>query len=259
MSEPSFTITALQAEDIPACARLGAAAFEDDRHTQLKALAANPPYDHGQGILDSFPSYITHPRVVALKAVDNASGDLMGFIIWNLRGFKPQEIPDVPGRPQSVEPTPSAKTEQSEDDNKAEEEDEEKKKAAEDGMQRLARLNNEAMNDWLEAFMPDGVRALCIIGLTVSPVYQGRGVGSALVRWGTKVCDKEDVLGWVHASDPSWRMYEKSGFEVKRVLDHDLDAYAPCPPPAEEGPDAKWGHYVFRCMIYNCPPDKGAE
>lgn len=37
-------------------------------------------------------------------------------------------------------------------------------------------------------------------------------------------------------------MYVKSGFEVIRRLDVDLDAYT----PPNEGPDAKWGTCTFR-------------
>ncbi|KND93315.1 hypothetical protein TOPH_02087 [Tolypocladium ophioglossoides CBS 100239] len=62
------------------------------------------------------------------------------------------------------------------------------------------------------------------------------------------ICDNS-VFAWVHSSEPVWRMYEKSGFQIIRALDIDLDEYAPMPPPYE-GPDAKWGHYVFRYMKY---------
>ncbi|KAJ3490522.1 hypothetical protein NLG97_g5763 [Lecanicillium saksenae] len=63
------------------------------------------------------------------------------------------------------------------------------------------------------------------------------------------ICDDNSVFAWVHSSDPAWGMYQKSGFEVIRSLDIDLDEYAPCKPPGE-GEDAKWGHYVFRYMKY---------
>ncbi|UKZ66980.1 uncharacterized protein TrAtP1_008144 [Trichoderma atroviride] len=118
-----------------------------------------------------------------------------------------------------------------------------------DPIKRLETLTSGDLDAWQKEVMPEGTKCLIVVGLSVSPKFQRRGIGSALLRWGTSICDQKGVFAWVHSSEPAWRAYEKAGFQVIRSLDVDLDEYAPCSPP-NEGPDAKWGHYVFRYMKY---------
>lgn len=243
-----FKIEALRTEDITTIAELAADTSENDRQTQMKALGQAEPYDHKQTVLDMVPNLLESPRIVCLKAVEQASNEIAGFCFWGFRGFRPEEMPVVAGRKQPPEqqPQPPSTTGRTDGEkgngNLVTEPDS-------DPIKRLASLTDADMAAWVEEVMPAGVRCLYVIMLSVSPKFQGRGIGKALLRWGSDVCDREEVFAWVHSSDSAWKMYEKSGFEVVRSLDIDLDQYAPCPPPDEE-PGAKWGHYVFRYMKY---------
>jgi GNAT superfamily N-acetyltransferase len=116
-------------------------------------------------------------------------------------------------------------------------------------IQRLIALQDADIKAWMEEVMPEGTRCIFVAGLQVAPKHQRRGVGSALLRFGTNFCDDKGVFAWVHSSESAWKAYEKCGFQVTRSQDCDLDAYAPMPPPGE-GPDAKWGNYVLRYMKY---------
>ncbi|UNI17414.1 hypothetical protein JDV02_003757 [Purpureocillium takamizusanense] len=262
MAKPRHRIQALVLDDVPAVARLCADAFETDRQTEMKALGKEP-FDMNEYTLESLPGLLKNPRIVVLKVIDEDTGDIMGYCTWGFRGFLPDEMPVVEGRrsqppqppPQASAPAPAAKSGDNDNDNDDGQQQpppQQEGKAAQpetDPIKRLEALTSADMDAWMEEVMPEGTRCTFVVGLSVSPGYQGRGVGSALLGWGTAFCDQKGVFAWVHSSEPAWKMYEKSGFRVIRSLDVDLDEYAPVPPPGE-GPDAKWGHYVFRYMKY---------
>ncbi|OAA73621.1 Acyl-CoA N-acyltransferase [Cordyceps fumosorosea ARSEF 2679] len=254
-------IARLQPEDIPFAARLAGQAFASDRQTQMKALGEEEPFDMEKYTLESMPAHLTSRTCHVIKAVDEATGEIMGVCNWGIKGFVPERLPLFEERvaeAAAAEAKPKAEPKKEEEDE--EEEKKEDKQEETDPIKRLVALTDADMQAWMAEVMPPGTRCLFIIGLTVAPAHQGRGVGGALLRWGTRVCDEAGVFAWVHASDPSWGAYRKAGFEVVRSLDLDLDAYAPCPPPASEREGARWGHYVFRYMKYlPRPKEEGKE
>lgn len=260
MSKQTFTIKALQLEDVPEAAQLSSDAFLTDRQTQMKALGRNP-FNMKEYHTKSLPEMLKSPRCVVLKAVDDETGEFAGFCNWGLIGFAPNEMPSLPGRIQPLEKPAAAPAQQTENAKEKEKEEEKSSssnqsapepeansEAEDDPIDRLQALTSADLDAWQKEVMPQGTKCLVVIGLSVSPKFQRRGIGSALLRWGTKICDETGVFAWVHSSE-AWKIYEKAGFQVIRCLDVDLDEYAPCPPP-NEGPDAQWGHYVFRYMKY---------
>lgn len=252
MSKKTFAIKALQLEDVPEAAQLSSDAFLDDRQTQMKALGRNP-FDMKTYHTESLPQMLKSPRYVVLKAVDDETGEFAGFCQWALIGFSPDEMPVLEGRIQPPEKPTTASTQKSEKDQSEKDEPASTEQSApepeDDPIKRLEALTSGDLDAWQKEVMPEGTKCLIVVGLSVSPKFQRRGIGSALLRWGTSICDQKGVFAWVHSSEPAWRAYEKAGFQVIRSLDVDLDEYAPCSPP-NEGPDAKWGHYVFRYMKY---------
>lgn len=239
MANPPFTIEAIQLEDVPHIADIGADSFHGDRHTEMKTLGKEP-YDHKQTMLDMMPGFVKHTRLVCLKAVDVGTGEIMGYCNWGFRGFTPKEMPAVTGRIQPDELSISNEPDTTPDEETA---------TADDPIKRLGAITDADMAAWVEEIMPLGVRCLYVVMLSVSPRFQGRGVGSALLRWGLDRCDSHNVFAWVHSSEPAYGMYEKLGFHTVRSLDLNLDDYAPCPPP-NEGLGARWGRYIFRYMKY---------
>ncbi len=253
MSKDGIRIEALQVEDVPVAAELLSASFEDDRQTQMKKLGQKEPFDLRKFGLEAMPGYIKSPRCVFIKAVDEKTGELAGFCNWGFKGFQPADMPIVPGRMQPSEPEPQPNTETCETGKKANTNQSPKIRAEEsastDPIERLQQLTSRDLNEWMSEVMEEAPRCMYVIFLAVSPKYQGRGIGKALLQWGTGICEKEGIFAWVSSSQPAWLMYQKSGFEVVRELDVDLDEYAPCSPPSE-GNNSKWGHYTFRYMKY---------
>lgn len=100
-------------------------------------------------------------------------------------------------------------------------------------IERLEEMEDEDMKRWQTILMPPGSKCVIVTGLSVSPKHQEKGVGSALLKWGTDKADEHDVFMWVHSSEESYKVFSNSGFEVTGVLDLDLDAWAPSPPSGE--------------------------
>ncbi|CAK7225283.1 hypothetical protein SBRCBS47491_005834 [Sporothrix bragantina] len=244
----SYRLGRATLDDVPALARMAGDAFRTDRQTQMKALGQAQPFDMEAYTLQALPRDMSRPRSVVLKVVDpNNDQKIMGYINWGFHGFTLEDIPgqeehlaEAPSPPSppppakpTVDPPPPPPTAD-----------------VTDPIQKLEQLTGNDLQAWVNENNAEGSRCLFIIGLVVAPEYQRRGVARALLQWGTDICDAQRVFAWVHASDPSWTTYQKVGFEVVRALNVDLDEFAPTPPPKEEGPDAVWGHYVFRYMKY---------
>jgi len=184
-----------------------------------------------------------------IKAVDNESGEIMGSICWGFRGRKKEEVPKVPESALVKEVVPVDEVKEPEtkiiiliDEN----EEPEVELPADHPCKRFV-----AMTEWMAKLMPEGTKCMFVIGLSVAPKFQGTGVGSALLKWGTDEADKAGVFAWVHSSEMGSNAYRKAGFEVIGTLDIDLDEWAVAPPdeePAEGEEVAKWGHYVLRWM-----------
>jgi GNAT superfamily N-acetyltransferase len=243
----SFPITIQPAtyNDIDGMARVSDHAFEVDRHTQMKELG-KVPYSQYEVMCQCLPMWLSSERCVVLKALDNSTGDIVGWVGWGFRGFEKSDVPRVdPGKPKEVEKsTSSPENVKKEESEKTEENS---KTGEKDIIARLEAMTDADMARWMENQMPPGTKCMYLVSLSVSPDFQSRGVGSALLKWGTDIADKAGVFMWVHSSEMAWKTYEKHGFEVVETLDINLDDWAPAPPP-NEGKGAVWGHYVFRYM-----------
>jgi ribosomal protein S18 acetylase RimI-like enzyme len=251
----SFQLRPVLQSDINTLAKMSDDAFLKDRHTQMKMLGNNP-YDMEEVTKQGLVAQLNFERCLCVKAVDEVTGEIMGWTCWGFRGFEREEILSLDLR---TEEQRSTIINVSAEENNAGESKRESKQAVQeklsgnetdDPISRLQDLTNADMERWMEIFMPPGTKCMYIVGLSVSPSYQGRGVGTALLKWGTGIADKFGVFAWVHSSDDeaAWKLYQKHGFEIAGILDVDLDEYAPAPPPIEEGEGAVWGRYVFRYM-----------
>lgn len=243
MTTPAgFAIKAVQHEDIPVLAKLSAEAFKNDSHTEMKDLG-KVPYDMEKHALESFPGQLENPKYVVLKAEENITKSIMGFCIWAFRGFGPEEIPVIEDAPPKKVQGPSAASSGPPESGNQED-------MREESIKQLEAQTNEFMSTWMEEIMPPGTKCLIVVGLCVSPEYQRRGVGSALLKWGTDIVDAKGVFAWVSSSDGAKDAYAKAGFEVARSFTLNLDKYAPTPAPVDRYKDGKWGGYTWWKMVY---------
>lgn len=240
----SFSLDPVTYNDIPAMTSIFTAAFANDANTQLK-LKGKDPSSQADGMAMGIRQWLDSPnRVTLLKAVETSTGTMMGWVGWARRGFKDQVTPSFTKEEEKwntkqteLEPEPESKEEKM------------------DNAARLEHLCDADMNRWISKMMPAGTKCRYLTSCLVHPSYQGRGVGSALIRWGTGRADKEGVFCWVHSSDGGELFYEKCGFrEVERFV-VDLDEFAHSSRDGVEG--GRWGNYVFRYMVRQ-PLTKGS-
>ena len=203
------------------------------------------PYNMYENAPGEIARYMSSEKCVVLKAVDEATGTTVGWSCWGFRGFEATEIPRLdPEQPKENDISkPFFK-----DETAAKSEEEQEENDKDDIVKRLEAMTDADMKHWMETLMPPGTKCMFVVSLSVAPKFQARGVGSALLKWGTDTADKFGVFIWVHSSESAWTTYAKHGFEIVGILDVNLDEWAPKPPPKEEGPGAIWGHYVFRYM-----------
>lgn len=74
--------------------------------------------------------------------------------------------------------------------------------------------------------LPLGERRIYCFGINVHPAFQGRGVGSELVKWVTRKADEDDVKVWIHASEAAYELVRKHSFQLIEELVLDLDKYS---------------------------------
>ncbi|MCJ1290558.1 hypothetical protein MMC34_002097 [Xylographa carneopallida] len=273
MTNISISLQPVTEADFADIARISRDSFAKDRHTMVKAHhAGRNPYNHEDASLGPLSYYLSIPEKLQLvKAVDDNTGRTLGSVIWGFRGFSKDEIPTLirseiveDSSAQNISPDGSGRDVATRNDPvqvKASETNEGVSKAGstpqslpddcsepdkDDPIKRLSEITDTDMSRWQEIFMPRGTKCMFIVGLSVDPAFQGYGVSTALMRWGTAIADTKGVFCWVHSSESAYRFY-KEGFKVEGTLEVNLDEFAPGPPNENFG-DSKWGFYVFQYM-----------
>ncbi|KAJ5195945.1 Acyl-CoA N-acyltransferase [Penicillium cf. viridicatum] len=245
MTTAQFSIQLASPAEGPILGKISSDSFLNDRHTQMKGLGKDP-YDLEKSMTAYLSQQAVSPRTVLLKAVDNETGDIAGWVLWGFRGFAVEETAEIRdavphAATQFTSTTPAQTT------GKTAPKDQAKKADIDDNdpITQLEKMTDADMKAWMTKLMPDGTKCMYVSSLCVATKWQSKGVGSALLQWGTKTADVAGVFIWVHSSANAWEMYAKYGFKIIGTLDVDLDQYAPAPAPDNDG---KWGHYVFRYM-----------
>lgn len=236
----SFTLKPVLRSDFTAMAEMCGLAFENDRHTMLKAAHPTRPYNHAAGMGGAFEYWISRPSgsLELTKAVDDTTGEMLGFVCWGMNlDRSPRTEQGEKGVDSSVErPEVTAAEEAFPNQD-----------ATLDPLERLEEMTSSHLAAFQERFKD--TRCMYVITITVHPKHQGRGVGPALIKRGTSRADAEGALCWVHSSEAGVHTYQRCGFEVDDTLEIYLDKWAQelnIKPPAG---DDKWGTYTFRYLI----------
>ncbi|KAI0546332.1 acyl-CoA N-acyltransferase [Xylaria curta] len=243
----SVSIQPLNYADIPACAQITSSAFALDPHTVVKQLGPEP-FDMYKISSSGFISTLPNKSYVYVKAVDNETGEIVGHAGWKFRDVNEDLVPW--SGPSDEKP---GKEEEQKIKNKSGDNEKKEARKGEGSIDKLHALEGRDMNYWLSSIVPPNTPCIFIVGLVVSPSYQSRGVGSALIQHGNNIADKLELWTWVHSSHQAYEAYKKFGFEAVRELDVDLDEYAPRAPRdgepvmGDKGLEG-WGRYVIRYM-----------
>jgi GNAT superfamily N-acetyltransferase len=223
------------------------------------------------GMVEGARANLDAERTVLLKAVDNRDGTIVGSIAWGFRGVARDELlaGDDQGDAAASQTTKAAAAAAAaaasaggQEPRQARDDDGEDVPGAA-RIREFEALTGKHLHAFFGALAADPTaRYLFIGGITVHPTYHGHGVGSTLLRWGTRRADRVGARCYVHASEAGWPVFRHHGFVEVDSLTVDLDEWAVSPPPpelagvVENGVD-KWGTYTFQ---YGCrEPAASAE
>ena len=223
----SFSLNPATESDIPTLAQIAHSAFAKDRHTQLKASNPVRPYNHGETMREALQSWFARPKgkVHLIKAVDETTGKPVGWVCWGNRGLEPSLA-------KTVKPDQATQTAGSSDKETTGSSAEStsgmppKSTHTEDPLCPLNSITSQSMQDWMAKLMPEGARCMYIMSIAVDPTYTNRGVGRALVKYGTDLADEVGVFCWVHSSPAGTRLFESCEFREVGRLEIDLDEWA---------------------------------
>ncbi|EMD00454.1 hypothetical protein BAUCODRAFT_28808 [Baudoinia panamericana UAMH 10762] len=140
------------------------------------------------------------PHTTFLKAVDEESGVIMGMAKWNV--YAHNTLPDLSAVQYRENLWDS-----------------------DDGMAYASTLVNVFLKERNAAIRQSGGNLVSLDILAIDPKYQRRGVGDALVKWGTGKADELGVQAVVESSVFGKGLYEKNGF----VFIKDVKVEAPEP------------------------------
>lgn len=242
-----FTITPATAEDIDTIAQISGDSFDHDTHTLLKAHWRGANH-HRDGSKADLATLVDNPKCDFLVGrtgnTTAGPGKVIGFVVWHKRGYTEDEDGDEDGSavplfargdgdvastlPECPPPVPA-----------------QPERGTQLGLTELEATTNAAMTHYIAHLMPAGTSCRFISRMSVDPGYQGQGVGSALVRWGTDRADTDGVYCWVSSSMDGYHVYEKAGFVEVGRQELVLDDYAQGV-KREMGED--WGLYVWKWM-----------
>ncbi|KAH7155778.1 putative GNAT family acetyltransferase [Dactylonectria estremocensis] len=242
MPKPTFTISRASIHDVPRIGEISTRAFDRDSHSQMKIMGQRPGA-FAKGMAMGASPWIETQRGVLLKATDDRDGTTVGSIAWGFRGIELDASQSDDGG-----------------DTKGEEENREEDVGdgeeagpipGEERIKELEAMTSKHLSDFSDRIMPEGTKCMFIGGVSVDAKYEGQGIGSQLIRWGTEHADRHGVFCWVHSSEAGRHLFEKNGFKEVERLTIDMDQWAVGPPPKNGvfGDREKWGEYTFRYMV----------
>ncbi len=221
-----ISLGAGEVSDVAAIHELTRLAFATDAHTQLKELVRGRAVFEETSHSAWLAGLVGRPGFDVVVARDgSAPGEVAGYIVWGSRDAVLEEGAEAPAKPVAP-PLPPHRPLRVSD---------------------LEAMTDRSMREWQAHLCGAAAAGRCrfVVSLAVHPRYQGRGVGGALLRWGTARCDDEESRCWAQASMGSRAAYEGAGFREVGRLQLDLDLF--CEGKAKQG-GGSWGVYVWPYM-----------
>lgn len=200
--------------DMPAMLDVFMRAFADDPHTQLQ-IAWRSADVVREGMRWALAGWLAAPDSTLLVVEEAGTGAVVGWACW--AEVSPAIVQDQ--APSAAGPVAASPIE------------------------ALERLTGDEIRRCQQDVLARFGAVDVLVSIVVDPAHQGRGVGSALIGWGTAQADRWDRACWVHASEVGSLAFARHGFVPDRDLAIDLAPYAP------PGNRRAWGTVRFVSMI----------
>lgn len=195
------------------------AGFANDNPTRLIFKDKN---EYETVLLEMLKGQISDPKAAVIKAVHKDTGNILGWQSCRFRG-KEDESESKATTFAGLEPGKNQKGE---------------------AVRTLHSVLKEdfvrVQRDWMA-----NKEYIHFDTLVVDPTAQGRGVGTALVRWVTDKADEQGIYCWLQSSRAAHSIYLKAGYKDVSSFKVDLSEFAP---GGKEG-GWGWGLYDFRYML----------
>lgn len=230
---------------VPLLTSIHVAAFRSDNAVRLMFPSIS---EHDRAVVHMIASQLPDPKFMIAMATSRHTGDGLGWIGCSLFGFDNIEDKEIVRNKGAVKAPSDRKGKRDEDEGY-------------EYAQRSSAMNTPSK---FASFVHDNAgrmqskhmskkKYIYINTLATDPAYQGRGVGTAMVRWIVAKADAENVLCWVQSSPTAVGVYLAQGFEEVEHLDVDLTDFAPGGREGKRG----WGVYGFRYMLRHPRPTSG--
>lgn len=238
MSNPPFSLEQATNADIPDLCKIFIDAFQDDNDTTLKYLHEADPYKAKYEMMKgALEHWMSRPgKCTVMKAVAPGGAGAVGWMCWGYNGYEEAAKKSDEAQTKAITPV---------DDQERPKEVEMAADNTPENIKRLKAVEDTENEYWDEILRPER-KCMYIVSIAISPIYQQRGIASALIQWGTAQADRDGVACWVHSSDTGWRAFEKNGFKEERRLELELDDYAGGLREIPHQGSERWGKYVFR-------------
>ncbi|MCJ1240605.1 hypothetical protein MMC14_008609 [Varicellaria rhodocarpa] len=223
--------------EIPVCLDIHEAAFASDQCSNL-LNAGRLRATYAKRMRPAIDGWFHNGRHL-IKATDKETGSIVGWATWSFHWYEDEkkgngdeaEVPEEGEGGDSITEatvTPDKLT---------------KIIPQQLLVQRIDANQTKAKANWMSSLSDK--KHMSLDALAVLPTYQSRGVGSALVRWGTEQADVRGVSCWIDVSPAGAGVYARAGFREIGGDDYDLSEFAPGGKKGKRG----WGIYRFMYMI----------
>jgi hypothetical protein len=258
---PHIILLPATISDLPTLSAIQAAAYKSDLVSYLMTLDRPDDWSYTDWLQRTTAPLFHDPEISILKAVDEATGRIVGWISWAAKGVteheqkhqeeqeKPKLRPDPPHAVAAAASlTPSA--EKPETGNVSLAPSAPPKKLGRQILSALIASDSQLRyaTHMLSASRPSEAH-LILQGLFVQPTFQNFGIGTALLTQLTRRADAAKLACWVHASPASHGVYEKAGFREVGRLEVDLGEFVGTGDGKARVKGNGWGGYVFRYMV----------
>ncbi|KAJ5484189.1 hypothetical protein N7539_005985 [Penicillium diatomitis] len=201
----AFQIQYAEEHDAPALARINILSFETQGLLQALFPGAETPALELHKA-NNYMKHLANRQMHVVKVTDPLTGELVGNARWQL----PEAI-----WPRDQTPALSEKAQE----------------IAQDPMRLAPRPRNEALLAGFRTMLEHhrkkylGETDLLLDFLATTPSYQGRGVGSALLRWGTAKADEKQLRIYLEATEAGYPVYVKHGWKVVEEVFFDREQF----------------------------------